>query len=644
MTVQFPPNTSIERNALAVLAAVPLFEDIEPAALVAISEKLEWFCIRSGTILFAEGDKADSLYVVTSGCLGAYRNDSQNSPQLIGRIQYGETVGEGAILAEGTRTATVVSMRDTELIRFSKEAFDSLVQQYPTAMVNIARLTFVRLEQSLRREEPRASSRSFAIVGNGATVDAKGFARALVESLSRLGRTELFSRDSVDGHTSAWFNEVESRREFVVFVADDTPTPWTRQCIAQADTLVLLVDARDETRCLENFLIVGSDGSAAQRTELVLQHKRFARPGAARRWLAQCPAKQHHHVKSKQDIDRLARLLTGNAVGLVLSGGGARGFAHIGVIKALREADITIDLCGGTSIGSIMASGVAAGWDDEQMVERFRRTFVERNPIGDYTLPLISLSAGRRVSRLLRGEIGDIDIEDLALPFFCVSTDLANAGMVVHRTGPLWRCLRASVAIPGILPPVFDKQQILVDGGLINHLPVDVMRGFSRGRVIGVDVGSKAALAACNDVDELSVFARLRLLRGRRAPNILQLLLSAGSLSTKRAAATNAKQSSILLAPKLDGIDILDWRAFDRAIEAGYRSTIDRMEEILVAIEGQRKTVPPSALVRAGISRSSSSSSGLRRTPRGHEQPRVPDVWDRTKNWLTSLFGRPDSS
>jgi NTE family protein len=305
--------------------------------------------------------------------------------------------------------------------------------------------------------------------------------------------------------------------------------------------------------------------------------------------MAHCQARQIHHIQSGNDIHRLARMLTGNAVGLVLSGGGARGFAHIGVIKALRESGIPIDHCGGTSIGSIVASGVAAGWDDEQLVKRFRRTFVDQNPIGDYTLPLISLASGRRVSRLLRREVGDIDVEDLALPFFCISADLATAGMVVHRSGPLWRCLRASVAIPGVLPPVFQDQQILVDGGLVNHLPVDVMRGFGRGRVIGVDVGSKSSLAACEDVDELSVLERLRLVRGRRAPNILQLLLSAGSMSTKLASVANRQECSVMLTPQLEGIDILDWRAFDRAIDAGYRSTLERLDAIKAALESDRR-------------------------------------------------------
>ncbi|MDA0994836.1 MAG: patatin-like phospholipase family protein [Proteobacteria bacterium] len=588
MTVEFPPNTSIGRNALAVLASLPLFEDLEPGALVAVAEELEWFCLPGGTILFKQGDEADSLYAVTSGSLGAFRNDGDGKTTLIGRIQRGETLGEGALLSGGVRTATVKSIRDTELVRFSKEAFEKLVLQYPSAMLHIARVTVARMEQTLRRDSPPIVSRSFAILGNGPGVDADGFARSLVKVLAKFGKTELFTSDLGEQHTSAWFNEVESRRDFVVFVADERSTPWTRQCIGQADSLILLADAKDEPRPWANLDFADVARSESQRTELVLLHQRWVRPGLAARWLKQYPAAQHHHIVSEDDFRRFARILTGRAVGLVLSGGGARGFAHIGVIKALCEAGIPIDICGGTSIGSIIASGLAAGWDNEQMVERYRRTFVDRNPLGDYTLPFMSISSGRRVSRLLRGEVGNIDVVDLPLPYFCVSADLVTSSMVVHRSGLLWRCLRASVAIPGVLPPVFHSQQILVDGGVVNHLPVDVMRGLGRGPVIGVDVGSESSLASCDEVDEMSVLARWNLLRNRKAPNIVQLLLRAGSLSTTLVTAANREQSSILLKPPLQGIDILDWRAFDRAIEAGYRSTMQRMEEIQAALKGDR--------------------------------------------------------
>jgi NTE family protein len=589
MTVEFPPNTSIDRNALAVLASLPVFEDLDPGTLLAIADQLEWFCLPSGEVLFEHGETADSLYAVTSGVLGAYRNDADGRSQLIGRIHRGETVGEGALLSGGRRTATVKSIRDTELVRFSNSAFDQLIQVYPLAMLHIARLALRRLEQSQRAEYPRSSSKSFAVLCNGSATDGLAFAQSLVESIGKYGKTELFARDRVDQHTSAWFNEVEARRDYVVFVADDGNTPWTRQCIGQADVLILLVDSREEPSPWFSQVLSGRDLAPSQQVELVVQHRRLVRPGAAKRWLGHCAATQHHHITSRTDIDRLARLLTGNAVGIVFSGGGARGFAHIGVVKALREAGIPIDHCGGTSIGSIIASGVAAGWRNDQLVERYRRTFVERNPIGDYTLPIISLSSGRRVSRLLRSEVGKIDIEDLVLPFFCVSADLVTSNVVIHRTGPLWRSLRASIAIPGILPPVFVDDQILVDGGAANHLPVDVMRDLGRGRVIGVDVSSESSLASCDDVDELSFLARLNLIRKGRAPNILQLLLRAGSMSTNRVTAANREQSSILLTPDLEGIDMLDWKAFDRAIEAGYRGTIERIDEITDAVLLERR-------------------------------------------------------
>jgi NTE family protein len=588
MTVEFPPNTSIGRNALAVLASLPLFENLELAALVAVAEQVEWFCLPGGATLFEQGDEADSLYAVSSGTLGAYRGGADGH-RLIGRIRQGETVGEGALLSGSRRTASVVALRDTELMRFSKDAFDSLARQFPSAMLNIARLTVSRLERSIQLDTPRVTSRAFAIIGNNAGIDAQGFAERLSRELASLGRTEVFTRDIAAQHTSVWFNEIERRRDFVLYVADSASLAWTRQCIAQADTLILLADASDEPRPWPGLDGSGGIHPAAQSSELVLLQRRIVRPGTTKGWLAQLAVTHHHHVRTKEDVGRMARLITGNAVGLVLSGGGARGFAHIGVIKAIREAGIPIDHCGGTSVGSIMAAGVAAGWDNNQLTNRHRRNFVERNPLGDYTLPLISLASGRRVTRLLQREVGSVDIEDLPLPFFCVSTNLTKGEIKVHRSGVLWRALRASVAIPGVLPPVFEEKQILVDGGVLNNLPVDIMRRFGRGRVIGVDVGSEKSLVACDDIDETSVIGRLRLIRDRRAPNILQLLLRAGSLSSTLATAANRDESSILLTPPLDGIDVLDWKAFDRALDAGYEHTLQRIPEIRAALERDRR-------------------------------------------------------
>src|SRR5262249_17605392 len=134
----------------------------------------------------------------------------------------------------------------------------------------------------------------------------------------------------------------------------------------------------------------------------------------------------HHHVRSGNiaDIQRLSRFIAGRAVGIVLAGGGARGFAHIGILKALMESGVPFDHLGGTSMGAIIAAGMAAEWTIEELTERVRAAFVEVNPLSDYTLPLIALVRGKKVSNLLRENFGDVRIEELPKPFFCVSSDL----------------------------------------------------------------------------------------------------------------------------------------------------------------------------------------------------------------------------
>jgi NTE family protein len=279
-------------------------------------------------------------------------------------------------------------------------------------------------------------------------------------------------------------------------------------------------------------------------------------------------------VRHDRDIERVARLLTGRSIGLVLSGGGARGFAHIGVVRALREAGIRVDCVGGTSIGAIIAAGVAADWSDEEIFDNYRRAFVLGRPLSDYTFPFISLVAGRRVAKLLREAFGPRDITDLALPYFCVTSNLTAGRAEAHRAGPIWFWLRASCAIPGILPPVFHRGQVYVDGAVINNLPVDVMRAQGVGEIVAVDIGADDVLQA--DVEEFALpawwqLAWQRLFRRRQQrPGILSILLRSGMVNAEASSLERRAQTSLLLDPPLADIELLEWKAYERAIEAGY--------------------------------------------------------------------------
>jgi NTE family protein len=569
------------RDVNWLVRTLPIFQGLDQALLDEIAAQIEWFALPGGTTLFDAGGEADALYCVASGCLGAYATSVEGHRRLVGRIMAGETVGEMALISGKPRSAAVVALRDTELGRLSRDAFERLMLSHPQGLLRISQLMALRLDSSQRQARgQRAIPKTFAIVPSDAEGSATTFAAKLVTQLERIGKSELVWSQRGADHTSHWFHSIERDNEFVVYVCDPTPSKWSKLCLRQADSVLLI--ARVGSKAIDWPVMSASvEGVVSQRTELVLLHHERIERGSATPWLVLRPALPHHHVRNVADIARVARLLTGKGLGIVLSGGGARGFAHIGVLRAVREAGITIDAIGGTSIGAVVAAGFASEWGDAELQSRLRRSFVDTNPLNDYTLPLVALVSGRKVTRLLQREFENAAIEDLPLPFFCVSTNLSSGQLAVHRRGELARWLRASVAIPGVLPPVVHAGELFVDGATINNLPVDVMRDAGLGRVIGVDVGADRVFTTDNvDSDAPSFWKVLQWFRGRKHRiNILQILWRAGMVNSAANTLSRRELSDLLLQPPLEEIDMLDWRAFDRAIEVGHTYARKRLEE-----------------------------------------------------------------
>ena len=583
MEGDIPEETLMLRSDLGVvLSGLPLFTGLEPLIIRQIAATAEWLSLPGGSTLFEAGEVSDALFLVLSGCLGVFSPDGvRDRRRFMGRVLAGDTVGEMGLISGRARSAHVVALRDTELARISSASFNAVFGRHPDAMLRIARLTVDRLELSQSKPRgPRLSSRTFTLLPQSVEVDVGGFASDFVKALSRFGRTELVWSVRAESHTSHWFHKIEAANDFVVYVGDPTPGRWSRLCVRQADALLLLARADGTPGPWQALVGARESSMAPQRAELVLLHDGAITRGAAARWLAVQPDVPHHHITGQYDIARVARMLTGRGVGLVLSGGGARGFAHIGIVKALREARVPIDLVGGTSMGAILGAGVARGWSVEELKERFHAAFVQAKPLRDYTLPFVSLVSGRKVSRLLRKDCGDMDIEDLPLTFFCVSSNLTTGHCMVHRRGLLWLWLRASVAIPGVLPPVVYKGEVLVDGGTMNNLPVDAMRELGRGPVIGVDVGADRAFTT--DSDEVDVPLPWQLMSWLRVrhhrPNIFQILWRAGMVNSSAMTAAHREKTDLLLQPPLAEIDMLNWSAFDRAIQAGYEYAVKRLE------------------------------------------------------------------
>jgi NTE family protein len=525
--------------------------EVDAESLEALSAGAVHFSLPAGSLLFESGSTPDGVYLVASGRLGV---KSAAGSRLIAEIEHNQLVGEAGWLLNEQRSATVVALRDSELLQIPSGVLDAIAARSTHFSMALARLCARRLRRSNRIETPLKRARVFALVPHSVEIDIANFATRLVAEFSRSGRTELVWDARASTHTAAWFNGIEEANDYVVYVADPGASGWTRQCCRQADVTLLVAPADGSPKPWPAGIAEAALARGA-RVELALLHDERITVGAASRWLKSAPVELHHHIVDGTDLGRLARLLTRRGVGLVLSGGGARGFAHLGVIRALREARVPIDFVGGSSIGSIIAAGVAVGWSDEEMRLRYRRSFVDTNPVNDYTFPFVALTRGRKVSRLLQREYGDVLIEDLRQPYFCVSANLSTGRALEHREGRLADALRASVAIPGVMPPVYLGEDVLVDGAAINNLPVDIMQAHAPGLVIGSDVGA-----------DRFVLGR----RGKQRINIFQILMHSGMINSAQSAAEQRKLADVLLKPPLANVDLLNWHAFDRAIQAGY--------------------------------------------------------------------------
>jgi predicted acylesterase/phospholipase RssA len=281
----------------------------------------------------------------------------------------------------------------------------------------------------------------------------------------------------------------------------------------------------------------------------------------------------------------VARRLVGRPTGLVLSGGGARGIAHVGVLAAIAEAGIPIDYVCGTSMGAIFGAGLALGFDIPRMREELRELFDSPFALYDFTLPSSSLLAGKKLDRVLQHQLGDGDIEDLWLPFFCVSTDLAHARLVVHERGCLWKSIRASSSIPGIFPPLPLDGQTLVDGGLVDNLPLDLLLERCTGPIIAVDVFPYGDPGFDRPSGRLAGWLRsLRTrLRGEPAsPPLFDILVRSTLVGSKfrQQVAMNGDHPIVYLEPPVASFGALQWRAHRALFDAGLQYARRELERV----------------------------------------------------------------
>jgi len=562
------------------LCSLALFAELDDAALTEISDYLDWMSLPGGRPLVVEGERGDALFVVLSGALGIEVDEKDGRQHTVTKISTGGLVGELSLITGAPRSATLVALRDTELLRLSKQAFDRVSEKYPQLLKNMLALLAGRLTRTIKQERPRHSVRNYCFIpAANANICSEVIEQTLGFMRAQGKHVHLCTQDE-QSKSVDWFQTLERDNDFVFYRATAEMDAWTRLCLRQADRIFLVVGQDAQFR--KSPIIESLLNKFRNRVELVFLHENHvAFPSSPPGWLTGFKSHFHHHVRPTRtnDIQRFSNHVTGQALGLVLAGGGARGFAHLGAIRALREKGLRFDLVGGTSMGAIVGAGLACGWDDDELEFRMREAFVKIDPLSDYAVPRIALMRGRKVTSLLRETFGDHAIEDLWRTFYCVSSDLTEGRNHIHREGAIWRALRASIAIPGILPPVESNGHVLADGAVMNNFPADVMSEMGRGPIVGVDVGGNRTLYVDRSDDEEETWRTMDPVR-QNDPGIVNVLMRVGTVNSE----TQTKQSRRLVdtyfVPPVDDIGIRDWTAFERAIEIGYEHVRGILERV----------------------------------------------------------------
>ena len=598
-----------------IQSTVEKYFDIQAGEGGPLLDELETRHLSGGDWLMQQGDAGDALYLLVQGRLQAWAGDGDGEagaePKFLGEIVPGDSVGEVSLLTGEPRSASIQAIRDSLLVQINRTMFEKLVQQHPALVLKLASNVASVLHQSTAGTQAVARSlNTITLLPLDHSPRVKEFCCQLEKELIAYGSVLKLSPGSlrqqgapvdclaegkkVPDTLRRWLNDQEYENRFVLYRSDSPTTHWTRFAWRQSDIVLFIADSTLDPapRPWEHQLDQACASAAARRMLVMLQPPADTAISNTSAWLAGRKVDFHIHVRQDKpdDNSRVARILSGNARGLVLGAGAVRGFAHLGVYRALREAGISIDWIGGTSIGAIMGAIMAMDGTFEHACDLAKTSFVKGKPFSDFTIPLISLVRGRRMERLLEEHAG-FQIEDLPIPFFCISCNLDTGNPNLHERGFLPDALRATAAMTGIIPPAVLDQQLVIDGSVINSLPVDIMQQKPVGSIIAVDLSSRAE----HRVNYDSLPSPWAVLRGRflpfarkyRVASLSTIMLKATELGTMAQVREVGKKADLLLQPPVRKFGLTEIKAFDQIVAAGYEYTRD---ELLAYLKHQEIT------------------------------------------------------
>lgn len=581
-----------------------LFSDLKDDELKELLDIVELIELRASQVLFEEHQDSDSMYLLLKGDLVATTVSHTGEIKILGYVRAGEIVGEMGLISSQPRALTVSSLGDSHLIKLTRRVFEQYFQSRPQPLLHILSIVIDRAQNTIH--SITTVKRCTVIALLPANENDSDIVNLLFEKItdllknnikiSFLSDKEIASLSTVE-NAKKLFEKLSRSNEYIIFKVN-VQNEIAKYLLFEKSQRILVVAEHSELPALSEFTkkLINNKVYEYIKKELVLiYNKPDSSPLNTKLWLDEGKIDQHYHIRmTSDDCNYLLRFLVGQPVGLVLSGGGTKGWVHVGALKALHESQIPIDAIGGTSIGAIVGAAFLLQQDYLGLLDAMHEfAHVAQTMINfkELTYPLISLLDGKKkfigLGKLFHG----IQIEDLWRPFFSISGNLSDNSEVVNREGSLWLWTSASSSLPGLVPPITHEGNIYVDGGVVNSLPVDVMKNIigEKGKVIAVDLSlhlkSDNRYSFPPVITLLEAFLykiKYKNYQEFKFPNFASTLLEALMMGSQAKTEQNVMMADVVVRPDLSTYRMIsNLPLADELMEVGYKAMSEQLSKLM---------------------------------------------------------------
>ncbi len=567
------------------LKECPLLKNISNNDLNFLIKESSIKKIKSGNFFCDYKDKLDNVSILLHGRLKlSYK--AEDDKTISNDIIPSQSIGEIDILSHAAKPVQIIAIRDSILLQISNANFLKLLQKSFKTIENTCNTIAYKLHSHFSIDEKKNSISTIALIPTNEACLIYNIGKKLKDALKPFGKTLLINSkmikelksDKEDSFFVKYLANAENNYRWVILEADIKLTQWTKFILRSCDRIALLL-TEDSTELseIENHIL--KDKNIFAQKDFIIIHDTSVEITDTKKLLKKRNNIPHYHLNiyNKEDINRISRVLTKRAIGLVLSGGGAKGISQIGILRTLLKENIPIDFIGGTSIGSAVSGLYALGYKKEDLKKIGYDIFIGSKGLIDITIPIYSFIKGKKLHKKLL-YYANKDIEDLSIPYFAISTNLTQKKQKIHTSGPLYQAIRASISIPGIFPVCWEDNNILVDGGLFNLFPIDIMANFSDvNQIIAVDSSSILEpffLFPCaKHVSGLSLLKEKFLHKKNIFPTICPLLSRMADLGgqMKKNQLIESNIATLYIRPPIDDYGTLDFYRYDAIEEIGYR-------------------------------------------------------------------------